>query len=115
MSHLSAAEVDAIAAKVERFVRDVVAPYERDPRCGAHGPSEELVLELRALARKAGVMTPHILPDGRHLTRSTRNSSRPTGPAKNVRTRQGTRAACGIPRRPASSASQAPTQRSKAR
>ena len=70
MSHLSAAEVDAIAQKVERFVRDVVAPYERDPRCGAHGPSEELVLELRALARQAGVMTPHILPDGRHLTQA---------------------------------------------
>lgn len=70
MSHLSAAEVDAIAQKVERFVRDVVAPYERDPRCGAHGLSEELVLELRALARQAGVMTPHILPDGRHLTQA---------------------------------------------
>jgi acyl-CoA dehydrogenase len=70
MSYLSAAEVDAIAEKVERFVRDVVAPYEKDPRCGAHGPSEELVLELRARARKAGVMTPHILPDGRHLTQA---------------------------------------------
>ncbi|WP_017669703.1 acyl-CoA dehydrogenase family protein [Blastomonas sp. AAP53] len=70
MSHLSAAEVDAIAVKVERFVRDVIAPYEHDPRCGAHGPSEELVLEMRALARDAGVMTPHILPDGRHLTQA---------------------------------------------
>jgi acyl-CoA dehydrogenase len=46
MSHLSAAEVEAIAAKVERFVRDVIAPYEHDPRCGAHGPSEELVREI---------------------------------------------------------------------
>jgi acyl-CoA dehydrogenase len=70
MSELSAAEVDAIASKVERFVRDVIAPYEHDPRCGAHGPSEELVLEMRALARDAGVMTPHILPDGRHLTQA---------------------------------------------
>lgn len=57
-----------IAAKVERFVRETVAPYEKDPRCGAHGPSDELVQELRALAREAGVLTPHILEDGGHLT-----------------------------------------------
>lgn len=56
-----------IATKVEAFVRDVVAPYERDPRCGSHGPSDELVAELRAKARAAGVLTPHILADGTHL------------------------------------------------
>ena len=56
-----------IAARVEAFVRQVVAPYERDPRCGAHGPSAELVAELRGLARAAGLMTPHII-DGHHLT-----------------------------------------------
>ena len=57
----------AIAASVEAFVREVVAPYERDPRCGAHGPSEELVRELRAKAKQAGVLTPHILADGTHI------------------------------------------------
>ena len=59
-----------IASRVEAFVRDVVAPYERDPRIETHGhgPSEELVSELRALARTAGVLTPHILPDGSHLS-----------------------------------------------
>lgn len=57
-----------IADRVERFVRDVVVPYERDPRCGPHGPSAELIAEMRAKARAAGVMTPHILPDGSHLT-----------------------------------------------
>lgn len=57
-----------IGERVERFVRDVVAPYERDPRLGDHGPSPELVNELRAKARAAGVMTPHILPGGGHLT-----------------------------------------------
>jgi acyl-CoA dehydrogenase len=57
-----------IADRVERFVRDVVAPYEHDARCTAHGPTEELVRELRAKARAAGVMTPHILPDGGHLS-----------------------------------------------
>jgi len=56
-----------IADRVEAFVRDVVTPYERDPRLGAHGPTEELVHELRAKAHEAGVMTPHILPDGSHL------------------------------------------------
>ena len=58
----------AIADSVEAFVRQTVIPYEGDPRCGPHGPSDELVRELRALARAAGVLTPHILADGSHLT-----------------------------------------------
>ncbi|QQE07753.1 acyl-CoA dehydrogenase family protein [Cupriavidus sp. ISTL7] len=57
-----------IADRVERFVRDIVVPYEADPRCTAHGPTSELIDEMRAKARAAGVMTPHILPDGSHLT-----------------------------------------------
>ncbi|MCK6103567.1 MULTISPECIES: acyl-CoA dehydrogenase family protein [unclassified Brevundimonas] len=61
-------EARGIAARVETFVRDVVAPFEADPRCSAHGPSDALVDELRALARQAGVLTPHIRSDGSHLT-----------------------------------------------
>lgn len=59
-----------IAARVERFVRDVIVPYERDHRAGSqgHGPSDELVHEMRDQARRAGVLTPHILADGSHLT-----------------------------------------------
>lgn len=57
-----------IGDRVERFVRDVVAPFERDPRRDAHGPTDALVHELRGLARQAGVLTPHILPGGGHLT-----------------------------------------------
>ena len=58
-----------IAARVEAFVRDVVVPYEKDPRRDHHDcPTDELVQEMRALARKAGVLTPHILADGRHLS-----------------------------------------------
>lgn len=57
-----------IADAVEYFVRQTVIPYERDPRCGAHGPSDDLVREMRILAREAGVLTPHILPDGSHLS-----------------------------------------------
>ncbi|EZP71219.1 Acyl-CoA dehydrogenase [Sphingomonas paucimobilis] len=59
----------AIAARVEAFVRDVVAAYETDPRRDHHDcPAEELVAELKQKAREAGVLTPHILPDGSHLT-----------------------------------------------
>lgn len=61
-------EIEALATKVEAFVREQVIPFENDPRCGAHGPSDELVMEMRALARRAGVLTPHILSDGAHLT-----------------------------------------------
>ncbi|WP_257557207.1 acyl-CoA dehydrogenase family protein [Sphingobium sp. CFD-2] len=57
-----------IAARVEAFVRDIVIPYEHDPRRDAHGPSEELVIELRDKARAAGVMTPHVLDGGGHLS-----------------------------------------------
>jgi acyl-CoA dehydrogenase len=62
------AKTAEIAARVEAFVRDVVVPYEEDPRRGDHGPTDELVAELREKARAAGVLTPHILPDGSHLT-----------------------------------------------
>lgn len=64
---ISARALD-LADKVEAFVRNVVVPYEKDPRRTSHGPTDEMVQELRGLARKAGVLTPHILPDGSHLT-----------------------------------------------
>ncbi|MFZ4745911.1 MAG: acyl-CoA dehydrogenase family protein [Sphingomonas sp.] len=60
-----------IAARVEAFVRDVVVPYETDTRRDHHGaPTDALADELKELARAAGVLTPHILPDGRHLTQA---------------------------------------------
>jgi len=69
-----------MAAKVEAFVREVVIPYERDPRCGPHGPSEELVEELRVKARAAGVLTPHIPADGSHMSqRETAVVIKPSG------------------------------------
>lgn len=61
-------EARGIAVRVEAFVRYIVAPYESDARCLAHGPSDDLVRELRELARQASVLTPHIRPDGSHLT-----------------------------------------------
>jgi acyl-CoA dehydrogenase len=76
-----------IAARVERFVRDVVAPYEKDERRDHHDcPTDELVAELQEKARAAGVLTPHILPDGSHLSQRetaivlTRTGLSPLGP-----------------------------------
>jgi len=58
-----------IADRVEAFVRDVVIPYEKVSRRDHHdAPTDELIFELRAKAIAAGVMTPHIMPDGRHLS-----------------------------------------------
>ena len=58
-----------IASNVETFVRQVVVPYEKDLRRDHHNcPTDELVMEMREKARDAGVLTPHILDDGRHLT-----------------------------------------------
>ena len=76
------ARAQDIATKVEAFVRQVVIPYEMDARIETHGhgPPEGLVAELRALARAAGVLTPHILPDGSHLTqRETAIVLKPSG------------------------------------
>jgi acyl-CoA dehydrogenase len=66
--------VTELAAKIEAFVRNVVAPYEKDPRRDHHGaPTDEVVTELKELARAAGLLTPHILPDGSH--RSQRDTA----------------------------------------
>ncbi len=52
-----------LGAKVEAFVREVVVPYETDPRRDHHGaPTDELVMDMREKARAAGVLTPHVLP-----------------------------------------------------
>lgn len=68
-SPMTTERAQSIAAKVEDFVRNVVAPYERDPRRDHHGgPTEELIAELKSKAQAAGLMTPHVLPDGSHLT-----------------------------------------------
>lgn len=67
MTGVASAALDK-AQRVEKFVREVVAPYERDSRCGGHGPSDELVHELRERARSAGLMTPHIEADGTHCS-----------------------------------------------
>ncbi len=52
-----------LARRVECFVRDTVVPYERDARWGRHGPSADLVAELRERARAERLLTPHLSPD----------------------------------------------------
>lgn len=61
-------EAKDLACRVESFVREKIVPYERDPRCGAHGPNNDLIDEMREKVRAEGLMTPHIRPDGSHLT-----------------------------------------------
>lgn len=68
MSGAGAERTAEIAARVEAFVRETIVPYEKDTRRTAHGPTDELVVEMREKARAAGVMTPHILADGTHLS-----------------------------------------------
>lgn len=60
--------IETLSKNIEAFVRDIVVPFERDPRNEAHGPTDALVQELRELARSANVMTPHILDDGDHVS-----------------------------------------------
>jgi hypothetical protein len=48
----------ALAARMERFVRDVIIPYEADPRRDGHGPTDALVQEMRGLAREHGISWP---------------------------------------------------------
>ena len=61
-------ETQETVTRIDRFIRDVVIPYEKDPRNGGHGPSQDLVDEIRARARAEGLVSPHIKPDGRHVS-----------------------------------------------
>ena len=49
-----------LAEKTKAFVVDKVIPYEKDKRWTAHGPTDELRLELNALAKAAGVFAPQV-------------------------------------------------------
>lgn len=49
----------ALRDRVRHFVAEQIIPYESDPRLLPHGPTEDLRQELVALARAAGLLTPH--------------------------------------------------------
>lgn len=69
MSGVGQEQALAIAQRVEAFVREQIIPYETDDRRDHHGaPTDELVIEMRAKAKAANVLTPHILADGAHLS-----------------------------------------------
>lgn len=56
--------ITELVARTETFLRDVVIPYEKDPRARAgHGPSDALVQELQARAREAGLLAPQLSRD----------------------------------------------------
>jgi acyl-CoA dehydrogenase len=62
MSLLDTTQITAArerASDIRKFIETELISLERDPRNGAHGPDPRLVKEIRELARKQGLMTPH--------------------------------------------------------
>jgi len=51
--------IEELKIATRRFISEQVVPLENDPRQSSHGPDESLRLELVALARSAGLLTPH--------------------------------------------------------
>lgn len=52
-------EQEDLRQRTRKFITDEVIPFEADPRCTPHGPTEELRQELMARARAVGLLTPH--------------------------------------------------------
>lgn len=50
----------ALKDRVRAFVEEKIIPYEQDERLTSHGPTDELRVELNALAREAGLLAPHV-------------------------------------------------------
>ncbi len=73
-------DINALADEIENFVRKTIIPFEQDPRNEAHGPTDDLVQEIRNLARAQGLMSPHIKEDGHHVSqRNTATLLKKTG------------------------------------
>src|SRR5437588_9394237 len=53
-------ELIELKERIERFVREEILPRERDKRQTPHGPTEALRRELVGLARRAGLVAPHV-------------------------------------------------------
>jgi acyl-CoA dehydrogenase len=54
------AAITDLAARVKEFIKDKIIPYETDPRWTAHGPTDELRIEMNELAKAAGVFAPQV-------------------------------------------------------
>ena len=55
-------QLQDLGEQVRSFVREQVIPYEKDPRLGPHGPTDELRRELNALADARGLLAPQAAP-----------------------------------------------------
>lgn len=53
-------ELQELQDRTRAFIRDKIIPMEGDLRQSAHGPSDELRLEVAALGQEADLLTPHI-------------------------------------------------------
>jgi acyl-CoA dehydrogenase len=52
-------QLSELRDKTRRFISEQIIPLEGDPRQSSHGPDESLRKDLIALARAAGLLTPH--------------------------------------------------------
>lgn len=53
------AELVELRDRVRGFIEEKIVPLENDARQTPHGPTEEMRLEMVALARRAGLLSPH--------------------------------------------------------
>lgn len=53
-------ELVELRDRTATFIREVVTPFEADPRQTPHGPSDELRVDLVALASEARLLSPHL-------------------------------------------------------
>ena len=49
-----------LQARIRAFIAGEIIPFERDPRCTPHGPTEDLKQALNDKARAAGLLSPHV-------------------------------------------------------
>lgn len=59
-----------LSEEILAFIREEIIPLEPDPRWTVHGPTEDFRAELVALARRCGLVAPHVAPEygGRGLS-----------------------------------------------
>ena len=53
-------DLQDLQLRTRALIRDQVIPFEQDPRQDRHGPGDDLRRELNALARQAGLLSPHV-------------------------------------------------------
>lgn len=63
MDFTLSAEQHDLQQRVRDFIANTIIPFEQDPRCGVHGPSEDLRRELIAKAKAAGLLSAHVSPE----------------------------------------------------